>query len=94
MKWHQQWNIILSNKKPNEILKLDKTLKFFSGFINFNRSAEASGSDPNKPLNQVNAAKAAEALNTINSRYLILGKFKVMILLEGRRSQGISKGKI
>ncbi|XP_023324185.1 uncharacterized protein LOC111698160 [Eurytemora carolleeae] len=42
------------------------------GFINFNRSAEASGSDPNKPLNQVNAAKAAEALNTIISRTTLL----------------------
>lgn len=46
------------------------------GFIDFNRSAEASGSDPNKPLNQVNAANAAAALDTINSRTTLIEDVK------------------
>ena len=39
-----------------------------TGYIAFNKSAEATGSDPNKALNQAQAAEATEALTEIGAR--------------------------
>ena len=39
------------------------------GYIKFNKSAEAIGSDPNKALNQVQTLSATKFLTEIGNRY-------------------------